>query len=176
MFSCRLHHTYLEKVWFFTQQSTQHNFPGQGFTWCDFPKILHARRSPRPPHPQSHPETWPTASSSPLICSDYYNCEGLQANHIPEKFGSDNLAYGYKAVWKSVSAFDLRQSLTTQSTCYDFVYEATIILELCLSCIARKQLRCYHQNQNEGDLLFWGRWRIYAFPNSSCQVQLKSLH
>ena len=95
----------------------------------------------------------------------------------PQKFDSFNPVDRYKAVWQSVSAFDLGQSLTTWSICCDFVCLAIIILGLCWSCIARKQLKCNQQNQNEGDfLLLLGSWSIYAFPNSFYQVQQKPLH
>ena len=97
--------------------------------------------------------------------------------HGPEKFDSFNPVDRYKAVWQSVSAFDLGQSLTTWSVCCDFVCLAIIISGLCWSCIARKQLKCNQQNQNEGDfLLLLGSWSIYAFPNSFYQVQQKPLH
>lgn len=88
------------------------------------------------------------------------HCEGLKATYIPEGFVSDTPVYGYKAVWKSVRAFDSRQSVTISSICYDFACWAIIISELYQNCIARKQLKCCHKNHNEGDFLCIGEDRV----------------
>lgn len=45
------------------------------------------------------------------------------------------------------------------SICYDFVCCAIITFELCKSYIARKQLKCYHQNHNERDILPLPGWK-----------------
>lgn len=172
MFSRKLHPTYLEWAWFFTQQGAQHSYVGEGFTLRDFPKIV-AHRTMKLPA-QIHPRASCIAFSNLLICTDYYTVKPYRPCMSQRNLVVSTLPMDTKQFEK---VFDLGQSLTTWSISYDFVCSAIIILELCSSCIARKQLKCYHQNQNEGAfLLLLGRWSIYVFPNSSCQVQLKPLH
>lgn len=107
-----------------------------------------------------YPQTWFMAFFTSLILHWLSHCEGLKATRIPEGFVSDTPVYGYKAVWKSVRAFDSRESVTISSICYDFACWTIIISELCQNCIARKQLKCCHKNHNEGDLLCFGEDRV----------------